>query len=659
MSRANDSLRLELLGPVRVWRDGAEVDLGPPKQRAVLGFLASGVGNAVSVEQIVDAVWGSEAPHTAAGGVHTYIAGLRRALEPGRGRRQSGDVVASVPTGYALRLDPRAVDVRVFEDLVGRARRHAAAGERTEAIALFDAALRLWRSEAYTGVPGPFAVVESTRLRELRLTAAEDWAEAMLAAGRHTEAAAVLSEMVSREPLRERLRGLLMLTLYRCGRQAQALALYRETRRLLAAELGVEPAPHLRRLHHRMLNGDPALQPPTREAGPAAPSAPGDGPRPAPLPRPAQLPPAARGFVGRVAELARVRALLAQGRRAGDTAPALVVVDGPPGVGKSALALHLAHSLAGEYPDGQFHVDFAGTDTGGWRLSVEEATALLLRSLGVAERDLPADLPGRTALYRSLVYDKRILVVLDDVADARQVRPLVPNGPGCVLVTGRSRLSGLVARDGAHRVGLAPLRPRESLELFARLLGEARLDGQWSEAARLAHLCGHLPLALRIAAGTLTGEPGMRIDRLVEAYAVEHERLDHLAVPGDATANVRAALASSYRALPPAAARMFRLLGLYGGRIVTAATAARLYDTDRAGAARILQALTDARLLEEDGPHRYRLHVLIGIYAAECAREEPHEDRASALERLSEYWRFPLTGLARQEALCGACPSGA
>ncbi|MGW3495201.1 BTAD domain-containing putative transcriptional regulator [Streptomyces sp. NPDC001020] len=631
-------MRLELLGSVRAWCDGAEVLLGPPKQRAVIGVLVSRINEIVGVEEIVDAVWGSAVPQTAANGVHTYVAGLRRALDPGRGRRESGGVLISSGGGYALALDPDHVDIALFERHHAQARRLHGQGRLPEALREFDAALGLWRGDAYANVPGPFAEMERTRLSELRMTAVEEWAADMLAVGRHAEVVPVLSNLVAKEPLRERLRWFLMLALYRCGRRAHALGVYRETRRLLSEELGLEPGLDLQTLHSRILEGHPdllgrvtdvtSLRESCRPAGRA---------QPAPLPeapvRPAQLPYSARGFVGRAQELAELDALTAQTADR-EMRPTLVVVEGAPGVGKSTLALHAARRLTSRFPDGQLYVDLEGSAPRHRALSGLDALAQVLRSLGVPNTRLPDDLAGRTALYRSLMDGKRMLVVLDDAVNAEQVRPLVPNGPSCVLVTSRRAQRGLVVRDGAYRIGLKPLDITESVRLLAYLIGEGRMEGQRDAAARLAEMCGRLPLALRIAAEGLADHPRLSFADMVHQHAAEEGRLDRLAVEDDVAASLRAAYDVVYDALPADAARLFRLLGLHQGEVIDVAVSAALTGTDPAVAGQSLQILADHHMLEEAGGGLYRFDTLLRIYAAECAEREPSNQRAAALARL-------------------------
>ncbi|MGX1881815.1 BTAD domain-containing putative transcriptional regulator [Streptomyces sp. NPDC055287] len=627
-------MRLQLLGPVRAWRQGTEVVLGPPKQRAVLGLLAGRAGDVVGVEEIVDAVWGSEIPRTAVNGVHTYVAGLRRALESQRGNRESGGLLVSSSGGYSLRLEPDAVDAHVFVQRHAQACRLRAEGDVQGALTLLDSTLSLWHGEAYASVPGPYASMERTRLQELRLAATEEWAGDLLTLGRHTEVVAVLSDLVAKEPLREKLRWLLMLTLYRCGRRADALKLYRDTRLLLRDELGIEPGSELRSLHEQMLSGHPGLGGHT-SPGALATVSPSMPEEPVPLARsvvrPAQLPPLARGFVGRSLEFAQLRRLVTAGVEHPQDRTTMAVISGPPGVGKSALALRVAHEMSGRFPDGQLFVDLCGTAAGRRPLGAMEALALLLRSLGIEEGAMPADLPGRTALYRSLLYGRRMLLLLDDAFDAEQLRPLVPQGPACVLITSRWRQDGLVARDGAYRVELAPLPPEESVNLLSYLATNERVAREPEAAALLARLCGHLPLALRITAEALAARPELSARKLAEA--VEDCCMERLDVVRDAAASLRTAFGRSYRALPPEVARMFRMLGLYDGRVITVDIAARLSGGNVARARRQLESLAEANLLEKAAGDCYRFHDLIGLYAAECAEEEPAPSRTAALAR--------------------------
>lgn len=639
MRQVREALCLAVLGPMRAWRHGDEITLGPPKQRAVLGLLASRVNDVVGFEEIIDAVWGSEVPPTAANGVHTYIAGLRRVLEPGRSRRELGDVLVSTGGGYALFMDPEDLDTTLFAARHRQARRLREAGDSPGAAEVYHSALRLWRGEAYFGVPGPFAAVERTRLQELRLTVVEELAELLLDLHRPADAVTVLSDAVAKEPLREKLRGLLMLALYRSGRQADALSLYRETRQLLHEELGIEPVLELRDLHNQILAGHPDLDdtaPPELLAEvPAA-----SEPRLADLRRPAQLPCRPRGFAGRHTELTRLRELAERDRQRGVTTVA--VIEGGPGAGKTALAVELAHEIAAGFPDGQLFLDLRGsTPAGGPPLSPLDALTFALVSLGIDRPRIPDELHAASALYRSVLHGRRMLVVLDDAADPEQIRPLIPGGPACVLVTSRRRQRGLAARDGAYRVTLGPVSTAEATDLLANLAGAGRLAGPADEIAELAELCGRLPLALRIAAVTLAAEPALTPGDLVRRYRLPHTRLDHLAVRGDSSTDVRAALAVSYQGLPPEAARMFRMLGCCPSSAVTTQMAAALAGLARAEAYHQLQILVDHHLLEEVNGCLHRFPTLVRVYATECSEAETRASRMAALGR--------MLGLQRRE----------
>ncbi|WP_343233169.1 BTAD domain-containing putative transcriptional regulator [Streptomyces sp. SID724] len=659
----DEDLSLQLLGPIRAWRGTEEVVLGPPKQRAVLGLLASRVNEVVGVEQVVDAVWGTDVPQTAVNGVHTYVAGLRRALEPGRDRRAAGGVVVSVGGGYLLRMEEDSIDAGVFVRAHSEARRLRAQGDLLGALAQLDTALGLWRGDAYAGIPGPFADIERTRLRELRLTATEEWAADMLRMGRHSEAVAVLTEALVAEQLRERLRWLLMLALYSCGRQAQALSVYQETRQILQDELGIEPGVELRRLHARILAGDPGVGvgegagPDAGTAGTeaavrpspdrAAPAPSPKEPLPRDVPRPAQLPSGARGFVGRSAKLAALRQIVVprEGETRADTTTCTVVIEGPVGVGKTELALRLAHEVTDHYRDGQLFVDLSGTHPQEVPLTSHEALGLLLGSLGVEEARIPASLAARTALYRSLLFGRRMLLVLDDALNPEQLRPLIPRGPSCVLITSRHRRqSSLAAREGAHRVRLGPLELAESAELITCLVGRERTDGQEQAVAQLAKMRGQLPLALRIASEVLAANPNISVAMQAARYAVERGRLEHAGLEDEATVSLRTTFQAMYRSLPLDAARMFRLLGQHHAAVITVSAAASLTGLTWEEARRQLERLADSHLLEETGLHLYRFHGLVALYATECAQEvegDPEAVQSIAREEGTQWLGVP------------------
>lgn len=631
------SLRVELLGGVRAWRDGRELEVGARQRRAVLGVLAAHANQPVSRSDLIDAVWGDNSPASAGSAIYSYVAALRRVLTPGRPRRAPAGELSSSGSGYVLHLPAGQVDVEVFSQHLRQARRLSASGALTESIRLFDAALAMWHGTPWAEIPGPFAQVERAWLTEQYLTAVEDRAEILVALGNPGALVAELSHTARDNPFRERLVGLLVLALYRSGRQADALALYRETRRLLIAELGVEPCPDLQHLHKQMLTADPAL---TAPAGMATRWSGGVGQPRTMRPVPAELPHDVANFAGRQAELARLESLIV--REDGDAVhKALVIsaIDGIAGIGKTALAVHFAHRISGIFTDGQLFIDLRGFDPNQPPLHPGDALNHLLRSLGAEPADIPSALDERVGMYRSLLANRRILIVLDNAQAASQVRPLLPGTPTCaVIVTSRNRLDGLIARDGAHRVTVALLSPQDAVALLADVVGRERVATEAEDANRLVRSCGYLPLAIRIAAERIIIRPSCAIMEMAEELNHEQERLDALSVGDDQATAVRAAFRWSYRALAPDAASMFRKLGLLAGPEVSALAASALSGQAPAEARRLLHVLTKAHLLEQVDADRYRLHDLLRLYACECAVEEPPQARAQAIRRILTWY---------------------
>ncbi|NUT90544.1 MAG: AAA family ATPase, partial [Saccharothrix sp.] len=401
-----EPLRFEVLGLLRVVRGGREVDLGAAKQRAVLAVLLLARNTPVSRDHIIEAVWGDATPTSAVNLVQTYVAGLRRALEPSRARRAPAETLTSVGDGYLLRVDPAAVDLDTFERGVAAAGRLRSTGDLEAAARVLDEALALWRGEPLGGVTGLFAEVERGRLGERRLAVLEERAELLLLIGRGAELVQELAALVAEHPLRERVHGLLMRSLCQAGRQAEALGVYREARRVLVEELGVEPGPELRRLQQAVLSGEnPEPERPTRPM-----VIPPQPPEPALPTTPAQLPRAPVSLIGRDAELAELDGLLASHPSGG----LVLVVTGPAGVGKTALALHWAHRVRDEFPDGQLYVDLHGYDPNQEPLGAGEVLNRFLRTLGVPSADIPVTVEERSALFRTLIADRRMIVMLDN-----------------------------------------------------------------------------------------------------------------------------------------------------------------------------------------------------------------------------------------------------
>jgi DNA-binding SARP family transcriptional activator len=604
-------VRVEVLGRVRAWRDGQELSLGPPRQRAVLAVLALRANHVVSRDEIVDAVWGDRPPASAVNGVHLYVSALRRVLADER----PGRLLAGSGPGYVLRLEPDRLDLAVAGGHLDRARRLAAAGDPAGAVREFDAALALWHGTPLAGIAGPFAEVERTRLTELRLTAVEDRAEAVLDLGRHRELVPELSTLAAEHPLRERMRAVLMTALYRSGRRSEALTVYAETRRLLGDELGVEPGPQLRDLYRTMLTDDGADAPAT------------DVPR--------QLPAAVRHFAGRAEELATLSRVADE---AGGGPVLISAIEGTAGVGKTALAVYWAHQVAHRYPDGQLYVNLRGFDPGGAPASPGEAVRGFLDALAVPRHRFPVDLAAQSALYRSLLSGRRMLILLDNARDAEQVLPLLPGSASClVVVTSRNDLSGLVATTGAHLLTVDVLSTAGSRDLLTRRLGAGRVAAEPRAVDDIITACARLPLALAIAAARAAKHPAFPLSVLAAELSVADNGLDAFA-GADPRNDIRAVFSWSYRSLSAPAARLFRLLSLPPGADIAVPAAASLAGVPVREVRRLLTELARAYLVTEHSPGRYQCHDLLRAYARELAEDvDSDPDRRAAMHRLLDH----------------------
>ncbi|MBX9395021.1 tetratricopeptide repeat protein [Streptomyces sp. TRM72054] len=614
------ALRFGVLGPVRAWRGGEPLATGSPQQRALLAALLLREGRTATAAQLIDALWGAEPPSQALAAVRTYASRLRKALHP--------DVLVSESGGYAIRsVGDGALDLAVAQDLAADAEKARGAGDPGRARQLLGRALELWDGEALAGVPGPYAETQRVRLEEWRLQLLETRLDLDLEQGCHAEAVSELTALTAAHPLRERLRELLMLALYRSGRQAEALAVYADTRRLLADELGVDPRPGLRELQQRILTADPRL---------AEPSAPATEP-PAPPVRPAQLPATVPDFTGRtsfVTELSEVLAS-AEGR-----VMAVSAVAGIGGVGKTTLAVHVAHQARSAFPDGQLYVDLQGA--GPRAAEPETVLGSFLRALGTPDSAIPDSLQERAALYRSVLDGRRVLVLLDNARDAAQVRPLLPGTEGCAaLVTSRARMVDLA---GAHLVDLDVMSPDEALSLFTKIVGEERVAAEREAALDVVAACGFLPLAIRIAASRLAARRTWTVSVLAAKLADERRRLDELQA-GDLA--VKATFELGYGQLEPAQARAFRLLGLADGPDISLAGAAAVLDLTAEETEDLLESLVDMSLLESAAPGRYRYHDLVRLYARACAErdEHPPSEQGTAMSRLLDFYLATAAGV--------------
>jgi len=650
-------LRVGVLGPVTVWRDGREVTAGQPRQLAVLGVLASRANRVVSRGELVDAVWGDQPPATVESGIYTYVAGLRRVLEPDRPRpnpdrtrRVPGRVLVSSGGGYLLRLDPGGFDSERFEDCLTRARGLRASGDPCGAVRVVDEALALWRGQAFAGVPGPFAEAERQRLAELRTSAVEERADLMLLQGQSAAVVPELTALVAEYPLRERARGLLMIALYRCGRQADALGVFRDARERLAEDLGIDPGVELSRVHQQLLAMDPALDRPRPAPGrePATlllPPGPGEQPReqgsPLSSPSPAQLPPETAGFVGRMSELGRLDALLPGVRAGWNDAPAvppIALITGTAGVGKTTLAIRFARQTGSLFPDGQLYVNLRGFDPVSEPVAPGTALEWFFDALGVPACEVPAALEAQSALLRTLLDGKRMLLLLDNARDAGQVRPLLPGSPGCmVLVTSRSQLTGLVV-EGATPVPVDVLDRREAADLVARRLGAERAAAESAAVDALVEHSAGLPLALSVTCARAVTRPAMRLADLAAELADARGRLDALQT-GEASTDLRAVFSWSADKLSEPAALVFRLIGLHAGPDIAAPAVASLAALPLPGARTALAELTRASLLTQDAAGRFGCHDLLRAYAAELAMAALSDaERDLARRRLLDHY---------------------
>jgi DNA-binding SARP family transcriptional activator/Tfp pilus assembly protein PilF len=623
-------MEILVLGPLEVRAGGVPVPVRTPKVRTLLAVLALQVGHVVPLAQLVDALWGADPPTRARALIHTYVSSLRRVLAGGLAAT-TGSVIIRRPPGYLLSVPPELVDLTVFQQRLATGRQALAEGHFAAAAALLTAAAELWRGEVLSDINGPWAEAERARLDQLRLAALEDRFDAELALDRSTGLVDELSHLVSKNPLRERLRGQLMRALYAAGCKADALACFQQGRRVLVDELGIEPSRHLRELHQAILADDPIL------ATPAVSRAPSRTSRFSSVPR--QLPGAVRHFVGRSAEVRTLTTLLNQAANSAGTA-VVCAISGTPGVGKTTLAIQVAHQVRDGFPDGQLYVNLRGFDPASAPMDPAEAIREFLDAFGVVPQTIPASIEAQAALYRSLLADKRVLVVLDNAHDTDQVRPLLPGSSTCpALVTSRNRLDGLAVHHGAHHLTLDLLPTPDARTLLGRYLGPDRMAAESESAEEIIRRCARLPLALSIAGARTAATPRFLLSTLAAELGQERARLDALDAGDSPNTDIRAVFSWSYRALPDEAARLFRLLGVHPGPDISLAAAAALAASDQHSVHVWLNQLTRAHLLNEHTPGRYQFHDLLRAYATERAAErDPECARHAALHRVLDFY---------------------
>jgi DNA-binding SARP family transcriptional activator/Tfp pilus assembly protein PilF len=667
-------MRFRILGPVEVQVDGGWSSISATKWRTMLAVLLLRAGEVVPTEQLIDEVWPADAPATAMNLISVYVLRLRRLIGDAEGQ-----LLVTRSRGYQLLAGPGDVDAQQFAGLAAEGRAALSAGDSLRAAELLSEALGLWQgSRALADVPdSPLISAAASGLEEARVGALELRINADLGCGREAQVVAELRRLLSEHRLREGLWALLMRALYSSGRQAEALEAYAQAREVIAGELGVDPGAELRQLHEQMLRADAApgsqssatktaaadspftASPPRAQAGPdpagedghQLPQRPQAGPPRAaadPLPLVAQLPADIADFTGRADHVQNLRDLLSGPRRPDSPgAVVLAAVIGAGGLGKTTLAVHAAHLLRGSYPDGQLYANLVGANA--HPVPPGDVLARFLRDLGVDPARIPASEEERGAQYRSLLTDRRVLIVLDDARDAAQVRPLLPGSASCgVLVTTRNRLPDLV---GSRLVDLDVLDEAESRELFASIIGPGRADAEPDARDDVLTACAGLPLAIRIAGARLTARGNWTVRSLARRLSNERRRLDELKT-GDLA--VRTCFEVSFASLPRGQAdgvepaHAFRLLGLWPGRSIGLTAAAALMGQPEEKVADALEELVDAQLLQSPAPDRYRFHDLLRAYAADRANAgETEAVRDDAVRRLLTWYLHTVDAVSR------------
>jgi DNA-binding SARP family transcriptional activator len=613
-------MEFRVLGPIELWSADRQHDLGPARERCVLAVLLLTPGTIVPADTLIDRLWDARPPAKARESLSAYIARLRGSL-----RQAVGDSVQLTgrARGYLLDVDPEAVDLHQFRRLRRQADVLAADGDHDQAAALLREADRLWRGQALAGIDGGWVTRMRDSLEEERRAAILERVECELALGRHAGLVGELHHLLVAYPLDETFIGHQMTALYRNGRPGDALSLYRETRSRLVEEQGAEPGPALAELHQRILRRDPGLAPPSAER------------LPAPLPRPDTLPPETTEFVGRREELGLLTKEPGEASR-------VSVIEGMPGVGKTALAVHAARLASGQYPDGVFYLNFHSHDPGRQSLDAAEALRRLLQMLTGPAAQIPGSLSERAALWQAQLSRRRAVMILDDAARLEQIGPLLPadDARSLVLITSRHRIPGVT---GARSLTLDVLPVDDAITLFRQIAGGSRAQDDHEVAAAVA-LCGRLPLAIQVTAGRLARDYPYRLGDLV----AELSRLPALAGPTGASLEWApapgglewvSAFDLSYRALEPRHRQFFRRLGLSPCAQISPHAAAALDGCALAGAEEGIAVLLDHHLLTRAAGGQFRFHDLVRGYAAMCAaRDDSPSVHRQALGRLFDYY---------------------
>ncbi|MFJ5035765.1 AfsR/SARP family transcriptional regulator [Streptomyces sp. NPDC088560] len=648
-------MRFSVLGSVKAWSDDREIRLGSPQQRAVLAALLLKRGKTVGVDELISAVWGDDRPSGSVPVIRTYISRLRRVLKDECVEDSSPEIIQSVANGYTVHVSDHMLDLAVVEACALKAKSLAEAADLVGVLSQLHQALQHWEGTPLDGVPGPLAQMERSRLQERRMCLVVAKLAFDLALGRHTEVLGELTELHGQYPLREELSELLMIALHQSDRSQEALTVYQTTHRILVEELGIEPGPSLRGLYEtldttklgpfdltalaeraRALVGARAMKHPGEEVGnrqssgcptrhavdeslgresdDACLSVP-PATRVNTGPRPSQLPPTVPFFVGREEQLRELDDTYAKSGR-----PACIVVSGMAGVGKTTLAVRWAGALAQDFPDGYLFVDLRGFNATA-ALAPAVAAQTILEALGFEPGDVPAEPIARLALYRSLLADQRLLLILDNARDSDQVEPLLPGtSKSLVIVTSRKQLPSIVARHGTHPISVTPLNQREAEEFLTKRVGTDRVSSDWPSAQRIVQLCDGLPLALSIASARVSLNQNFTLHDIANGLAEEGDSLDAFNEV-DGGIDLRSVFSWSYRDLPDTAAHLFRVLSLHPGPDITPSAAAALAGLPVRQTRSLLTVLARVHLLIEAEPGRFHFHNLVRAYARELAVE--------------------------------------
>jgi DNA-binding SARP family transcriptional activator/tetratricopeptide (TPR) repeat protein len=624
-SPGSNAVSFGILGPLEATVAGRRLALGGPRNLVLLGILLANAHRLVPVDHLIDAIWDDLPPDTARRQLQNCVSALRRVFADAGVHEP---VIVADGQSYCMRPAAGTLDAEIFAAEVTAATRHAQNGDTERAAAGLLAALNRWRGPALLGLSGRIVEAAAARLNEQRLAAVEQRFELELGLGRHRAVIGELSDLVTANPLRERLVGHLLVALSRSGRQAEAVHVYQRLRKELADELGIDPGAAVQQIYTSILASE------TEEARPAT--------RPQ-RPVPAQLPTDVSGFTGRAAHLTALDEVLAEPA----SAVAVAAIAGMAGIGKTALAVHWAHEVADRFPDGQLYVNLRGFHPSGRAVAPAEAVRGFLDALGVPPSRIPSDVDGQVGLYRSTVAGRRLLVVLDNARDPDQVRPLLPGSPSCVVVvTSRSRMTGLAATEAARPLILDVLPDGEARDLLAARLGAERVVAEPDATDAIVARCAGLPLALAVAAAR-AATSSLPLAAVADQLADEESTLDTLDI-GDPVADARVVFSWSYRTLTPAAARLFRLLGLHHGPDIATSAVASLVGVAPAQARVLLAELAGAHLVTPHPSDRYSVHDLLRAYAAELALANDDEaERRSAVHRLLDHYLHSAHAAAR------------